>query len=33
VQVGERLRYYSHPQEDALILARDVRNLGRDPDA
>jgi ribosomal-protein-alanine N-acetyltransferase len=33
VQVGERLRYYSHPEEDALVLARDVRNLGRDPAA
>jgi len=33
VQVGERLRYYSHPEEDALVLARDVRNLGPDPAA
>ena len=32
-QVGERLRYYSHPEEDALVLARAVRNLGRDPAA
>ncbi|MBP1635324.1 MAG: ribosomal-protein-alanine N-acetyltransferase [Acidobacteria bacterium] len=30
-QVGERLGYYSHPEEDALVLARDVRILGRDP--
>ena len=33
VQVGERRRYYSHPEEDALVLARDVRNLGWDPAA
>jgi len=33
VQVGERPRYYGHPEEDALVLARDVRNLGRDPAA
>ncbi|MCU0249492.1 MAG: ribosomal protein S18-alanine N-acetyltransferase [Vicinamibacterales bacterium] len=33
VQVGERRRYYSHPEEDALVLARDVRNLGEDPAA
>jgi ribosomal-protein-alanine N-acetyltransferase len=33
VQVGERPRYYSHPEEDALVLARDVRILGGDPAA
>ena len=33
VQVGERLRYYSHPEEDGLVLARNVRNLGQDPAA
>jgi ribosomal-protein-alanine N-acetyltransferase len=33
VQVGERPRYYSHPEEDALILAREVRILERDPTA
>jgi ribosomal-protein-alanine N-acetyltransferase len=33
VQVGERLRYYSHPEEDALVLARDVRKLEGDPAA
>ena len=33
VQVGERPRYYSHPEEDALVLARDVRILERDPTA
>ncbi|HSP89738.1 MAG TPA: ribosomal protein S18-alanine N-acetyltransferase [Vicinamibacterales bacterium] len=31
IQVGERPRYYAHPQEDALVLARDVRNLEADP--
>jgi ribosomal-protein-alanine N-acetyltransferase len=30
-QIGERSRYYSHPEEDALILARRVRILGQDP--
>jgi ribosomal-protein-alanine N-acetyltransferase len=30
-QIGERSRYYSHPEEDALILARRVRNLEQDP--
>jgi ribosomal-protein-alanine N-acetyltransferase len=33
VQVGERPRYYSHPEEDALVLARDVRILEPDPTA
>jgi ribosomal-protein-alanine N-acetyltransferase len=33
VQVGERPRYYSHPEEDALVLTRDVRILERDPTA
>jgi len=33
VQVGERPRYYGHPEEDALVLARDVRILERDPTA
>jgi [ribosomal protein S18]-alanine N-acetyltransferase len=32
-QVGERPRYYCHPEEDALVLARDVRDLGGDPAA
>lgn len=32
-QAGERPRYYSHPEEDAIILARNVRNLERDPTA
>jgi [ribosomal protein S18]-alanine N-acetyltransferase len=32
-QVGERPRYYSLPDEDALVLARDVRNLECDPTA
>lgn len=32
-QVGERARYYEHPEEDALVLAADVRNLGQDPAA
>jgi len=31
IQVGERLRYYAQPEEDALVLARDVRNLEADP--
>jgi len=31
VPVGERPRYYRHPEEDALVLARAVRILGRDP--
>ncbi len=31
IQVGERPRYYAHPEEDALVLARDVRNLEADP--
>ena len=30
-EVGERARYYAHPEEDALVLARDVRNLEADP--
>jgi ribosomal-protein-alanine N-acetyltransferase len=30
-QIGERSRYYSHPEEDALILARSVRILEADP--
>jgi ribosomal-protein-alanine N-acetyltransferase len=30
-QVGERPRYYSHPEEDALLLAKDVRILEADP--
>jgi tRNA threonylcarbamoyl adenosine modification protein YeaZ/ribosomal-protein-alanine acetyltransferase len=33
VQVGERPRYYSHPDEDALVLAKDVQNLEGDPAA
>jgi ribosomal-protein-alanine N-acetyltransferase len=33
VQVGERLRYYSHPEEDALVLARDVQKVEGDPAA
>ena len=33
VQVGERLRYYSHPDEDALVLTRNVQILGQDPTA
>ena len=32
-RVGERRRYYSHPEEDALVLARDVRILEGDPAA
>jgi len=32
-QVGQRPRYYEHPEEDALVLAADVRNLGQDPAA
>jgi ribosomal-protein-alanine N-acetyltransferase len=32
-QIGERKRYYSHPEEDALVMARSVRNLGDDPAA
>jgi len=31
--VGERRRYYSHPEEDALLLARELRNLEQDPTA
>lgn len=31
IQVGARPRYYAHPEEDALVLARDVRNLEADP--
>ena len=30
-QIGQRPRYYSHPEDDALVLARDVRILERDP--
>lgn len=30
---GQRPRYYEHPEEDALILAADVRDLGPDPAA
>ena len=30
-EVGERPRYYAHPEEDALVLARRIRNLGADP--
>jgi ribosomal-protein-alanine N-acetyltransferase len=30
-RVGERARYYEHPEEDALVLARDVRILEGDP--
>jgi ribosomal-protein-alanine N-acetyltransferase len=33
VQIGERPRYYSHPAEDALVLARAVRILEDDPTA
>jgi ribosomal-protein-alanine N-acetyltransferase len=33
VQVGERPRYYSHPEEDALVLARDVQKVEGDPAA
>lgn len=32
-QAGHRPRYYEHPEEDALIFAADVRNLGQDPAA
>jgi [ribosomal protein S18]-alanine N-acetyltransferase len=32
-QVGERSRYYTHPDEDALVLAGDLRILGQDPAA
>jgi ribosomal-protein-alanine N-acetyltransferase len=32
-QVGERPRYYRHPDEDALLLAMDVRLLEPDPAA
>jgi ribosomal-protein-alanine N-acetyltransferase len=31
--VGQRPGYYSHPEEDALVLARDVRILEQDPTA
>jgi len=31
VQAGERPRYYSTPEEDALVLVRKVQNLGQDP--
>jgi ribosomal-protein-alanine N-acetyltransferase len=31
IQVAERPRYYSHPEEDALVLARNVRILEEDP--
>jgi [ribosomal protein S18]-alanine N-acetyltransferase len=30
---GERRRYYSHPEEDALVLARPVQVSGADPEA
>ena len=30
-EVGERPRYYTHPQEDALVLSRNVQNLEADP--
>jgi [ribosomal protein S18]-alanine N-acetyltransferase len=30
VQVGERRRYYTAPEEDALVLIRDLRNLEGD---
>lgn len=33
VQVGERPRYYSTPEEDALVLARNVQKLEGDPAA
>ena len=33
LEAGERPCYYSHPEEDALVLARDVRNLEADPEA
>jgi len=33
VQVGERPRYYSHPEEDGLVLAKHVRILEQDPTA
>ena len=32
-QIGQRPRYYEHPEEDALIFAADVRKLGQDPAA
>jgi ribosomal-protein-alanine N-acetyltransferase len=32
-QIGQRPRYYEHPEEDALVFAADVRNLGQDPAA
>lgn len=28
---GERARYYSHPEEDALVMTLDVRKLEEDP--
>ena len=31
VQVAERPRCYSHPEEDGLVLARKVQNLEQDP--
>ncbi|MFO7694782.1 MAG: ribosomal protein S18-alanine N-acetyltransferase [Vicinamibacterales bacterium] len=31
VQIGDRPRYYAHPEEDALVLARNVQNLEDDP--
>jgi len=31
IQVGERPCYYAHPEEGALVLARNVRNLEADP--
>lgn len=31
VEVGERSRYYSHPEEDALVMARDIRIPEEDP--
>ena len=30
-QAGERRRYYSNPEEDALVLARPLRDLEADP--
>lgn len=32
-QIGQRPKYYEHPEEDALIFAADVRDLGQDPAA
>ena len=31
VESGTRANYYANPQEDALVMIRDLRNLERDP--